>query len=135
MVGYQGQHAMPDDNVSVEETTRPFWMSDAIYNFLKWMAQIVLPAGATFYLTIGDLWDLPNPDKVSGTIVAFDTFLGVVLLITNKAYNNSPSKYDGVIDVKDIEDGPKVYKLLVNTAVDEIDQKEQLVLKVNKPEV
>lgn len=61
-------------------------MSNKTYDILKFIAQIVLPAVATFYVTIAGLWGLPFPKEISGTIMAFDTLLGAVLMISSKNY-------------------------------------------------
>lgn len=64
-------------------------MSNKVYDVLKFIAQIVLPALATFYVTIASLWGLPYPDEISGTVMAIDTFLGALLMISsNKYYSN-----------------------------------------------
>ena len=64
-------------------------MSNKVYDILKFIAQIVLPALATFYVTIASLWGLPFPEEISGTVMAIDTLLGTLLMISsNKYYNN-----------------------------------------------
>lgn len=62
-------------------------MSNKVYDVLKFIAQIVLPALATFYLTLAGIWGLPFGEQVSGTIMAVDTFLGAVLMISSNKYN------------------------------------------------
>ena len=62
-------------------------MSNKVYDVLKFVAQIVLPALATFYLTLAGIWGLPFGEQVSGTIMALDTFLGAVLMISSNKYN------------------------------------------------
>lgn len=62
-------------------------MSNKIYDVLKFIAQIVLPALATFYVTIAGLWSLPYPEEISGTIMAVDTLLGAMLMISSSNYN------------------------------------------------
>ena len=62
-------------------------MSNKIYNILKFIAQIVLPAIATLYLTLASIWSLPFGVQVSGTFMAIDTFLGAVLMISSNKYN------------------------------------------------
>ena len=37
-------------------------MSNKVYDVLKFIAQIVLPASATFYLTLSRFWDIPYPE-------------------------------------------------------------------------
>lgn len=61
-------------------------MSNKMYDILKWIAQIVLPAIATFYVTIASLWNLPFPDEISGTVMAVDTLLGAILMISSENY-------------------------------------------------
>ena len=61
-------------------------MSNKTYDILKWIAQIVLPAIATFYVTIASLWNLPFPDEISGTVMAVDTLLGATLMISSENY-------------------------------------------------
>lgn len=61
-------------------------MTNKVYDVLKFIAQIVLPALATLYVTIASLWGLPYPDEISGTIMAIDTFLGALLMISSNKY-------------------------------------------------
>ncbi len=61
-------------------------MSNKVYDILKWIAQLVLPALATLYLTISELWGLPYGQAISGTIMAIDTFLGAILKISSMKY-------------------------------------------------
>lgn len=62
-------------------------MSNKVYDILKWVAQIVLPALATFYLAIAAIWGLPYGEQIAGTIMAIDTLLGAILGISTKKYN------------------------------------------------
>ncbi len=62
-------------------------MSNKAYDVLKFIAQIVLPALATFYVTLSSLWGLPYAEQISGTIMAVDTLMGAVLMISSNKYN------------------------------------------------
>lgn len=64
-------------------------LSDKVYNILKYVAQIILPALATLYLALAGIWNLPFGEQVSGTIMAIDTFLGVLLGISSASYNKN----------------------------------------------
>lgn len=64
-------------------------MSNKVYDVLKFVAQIVLPALATLYVTLAGLWGLPFADQIGGTIMAIDTFLGAVLMISSNKYNKT----------------------------------------------
>lgn len=61
-------------------------MSNKVYDILKWVAQIVLPALATLYFTLAGIWQLPYAEEVVGTITAVDTFLGILLGISTIKY-------------------------------------------------
>ena len=67
-------------------------MSNKVYDALKFVAQIVLPALATFYVTLASLWNLPYPEQISGTIMAVDTLLGAILMISSNNYNKKEGK-------------------------------------------
>lgn len=64
-------------------------LNDNIYNVLKWVALIVLPAIATLYGTLGNIWGFPYVAEITATITAIDTFVGALLGISTKAYNKS----------------------------------------------
>ena len=64
-------------------------MSDKLYDVLKWIAQILLPAAATLYFALSQIWGLPYGEEVVGTITAFDAFLGALLGISSAVYNKS----------------------------------------------
>lgn len=57
------------------------------YDRLKEIALIWLPGLGTLYFTVATIWGLPFAAQIVGTITAVDTFLGLILHISNKAYN------------------------------------------------
>lgn len=61
-------------------------LSNKAYDILKYIAQIVLPAMATLYVTIAGIWSLPYAEAISGTIMAVDFFLGALLKISSDNY-------------------------------------------------
>lgn len=61
-------------------------MNNKVYDILKWIAMIVLPATATLYMGLASLWGLPYGEEISGTITLVDTFLGSVLMISTHQY-------------------------------------------------
>ena len=61
-------------------------MTDKMYDLLKWVAQILLPAVATLYFAIAHIWGLPYGEQIVGTITAVDTFLGICLGISTAQY-------------------------------------------------
>lgn len=63
-------------------------MKSKTYDVLKYIAQIVLPALATLYVTLANIWEgvLPYPEAISGSIMAVDFFLGTLLKISSDEY-------------------------------------------------
>ena len=62
-------------------------MNDKLYDILKYVAQIALPALGAFYFAISQIWGLPYGEQIVGTIAAVDTLLGVLLGISTYNYN------------------------------------------------
>jgi hypothetical protein len=58
-----------------------------MYDVLKWIVMVVLPACATLYAMLSGIWSLPYTEQIVGTITAVDTFLGVLLGISTAQYN------------------------------------------------
>lgn len=64
-------------------------LSNKTYDVLKWIAQILLPALATFYFALAGIWGFPFGEQIVGTLTAVDTFLGVILGISSAQYNKT----------------------------------------------
>ena len=64
-------------------------MNDKLYDVLKWIAMILLPALGTLYFALAGIWGFPYAEQVVGTVTALDTFLGVLLGISTSQYNKS----------------------------------------------
>ncbi len=61
-------------------------ISNKLYDVLKFIAQIVLPALGTFYFAIASIWGLPYAEQIVGTITAVDALLGALLGISTLQY-------------------------------------------------
>lgn len=61
-------------------------LSNKVYDVLKWIAQILLPAIGTLYFALASIWNFPYAEEIVGTITAIDTFLGVLLGISSIKY-------------------------------------------------
>lgn len=62
-------------------------LSNKVYDVLKWVAQILLPALGTLYFALAGIWGFPYGEQIIGTITAVDVFLGVILGISSANYN------------------------------------------------
>lgn len=83
-------------------------IDNGLYDRLKFIAQILLPALATLYFAVDTIWELGFGTKVVGTITAVDTFLGVVLQLSTKNYYKSGANFDGDVVVTPEDGGTRV---------------------------
>lgn len=63
-------------------------LSNKVYDILKWIAQILLPALGTLYFALAQIWGFPYAEQIVGTITAIDTFLGILLGISTVHYRD-----------------------------------------------
>lgn len=87
-------------------------LGDTTYTAVKHTAALVLPAIGTLYFALAQIWKLPNAEEVLGTIAAVNAFLGVVLGVSAKSYNNSDTKYAGDVAFEAVE-GDETTKRMV----------------------
>lgn len=105
--------------------------TENVYKWLKFIAQVLLPGLGTLYFTIAGIWDLPNAEGVVGSIVAFDTFLGLILHLSTKTYENSPLKtFDGELVLEDNDEGSGLR--LKSVDPNAIESKDILTFKLHK---
>lgn len=60
-----------------------------VYDVLKWIVMIVLPAISTLYFTLAGIWSFPYAEEIVGTLAAITTFIGILLGISTAEYNRS----------------------------------------------
>ena len=73
-------------------------ISNKVYDILKWIALIVLPAIGTLYFSLSKIWGFPLGVEIVGTISAIDTFLGALLGISTAQYNKVNNDEDKPTD-------------------------------------
>ena len=62
-------------------------MNSKVYDVLKYIAMVFLPALGTLYFALASIWSLPYGEQIEGTIIALDTFLGALLQISKSKYD------------------------------------------------
>lgn len=60
-----------------------------VYDVLKWIALVFLPALGALYFGLSQIWGLPYGEQIVGTITLIDTFLGALIGISNINYNKN----------------------------------------------
>jgi hypothetical protein len=102
------------------------------YNLIKKSATVVLPAVATLYFALSQLWNFPEPEKVVASITALNTFLGVLMQVSKKSYYASSVPYVGEIKVENSDDGSrKVFSLVVDGDPEELESMDTATFKIN----
>lgn len=64
-----------------------FKLKNEVYDVLKWITMIVLPALATAYVGLAAIWGWPFADEVAKTTAVICTLLGALLGISTAQYN------------------------------------------------
>ena len=62
-------------------------MPDKIYDILKWVCLIALPALAVIYFTLAKIWGLPYGAEITATINAVALFIGSLIGVSQIAIN------------------------------------------------
>lgn len=62
-------------------------LSDRLYQILKWLCLVALPALGTLWFTLSSIWGWPYGEAVLGTISAIATFIGVLIGVSTIQYN------------------------------------------------
>lgn len=104
-------------------------ISSKLYDLLKFVAQILLPALGTFYFTLAGVWGLPAAEEVVATIVAVDTFLGVTLQLSSEKYKRK-RRGTGKMNVRETADGMK-YDLELDGDPEDLVNKDQVIFKID----
>lgn len=108
-------------------------LTDSAYTVVRQLTTIWLPALATLYLTLDQIFGLPAEDKVVATVAAINVFLGVVLAQSRKNFYNSANpagQYDGDLAVVQTPEGKQMVNFAFNAEPEQILQKSQVVMKV-----
>lgn len=63
-------------------------MTNKQYDVIKWVAVILLPAVNTLWLTLGQVWNFPYLEQVGATIAGVDVFIGALIGLSSKAYDD-----------------------------------------------
>ena len=67
--------------------SRKMKLPDKLYDVLKWVTMIVIPALATAYVGLAAVWGWPVADEVAKTSAMICTLLGALLGISTAEYN------------------------------------------------
>lgn len=64
-------------------------LNNKVYNVLKWVSLLFLPALGALYVNLAEVWGLPFATEFSETMDYIGTFFGVILGISTLSYNKT----------------------------------------------
>lgn len=105
------------------------FLSDTQYNFAKFLTVTLLPAIGTLYFGLAQIWGLPNGEAILGTMMALQVFIGAIMGISTRQYENSGARFDGTLTTTET---PEKHIVSVETDLhpDELAKKDEVILKV-----
>lgn len=62
-------------------------LNNKVYDVLKWVSLVFLPALGSLYFGLSQIWGLPYGEQIVGTIALIETFLGALIGISTINYN------------------------------------------------
>ena len=78
-------------------------LHNKVYDALNFIALVALPAFGSLYLSLAQVWNLPGAEKVTATVIVLDTFLGAVVRISWRRYNQNDANFDGYLDSEGVD--------------------------------
>lgn len=107
-------------------------ITNKVYDIIKWIVVIVLPAIITLYSTLGGIWNFPYVNEIVGTLAAIDVFLGVIMKVSGFSYNK---ELDGTLHIDTITDDATDKYLFEINDLDNLASKDKIMLKINQKEL
>lgn len=60
-----------------------YWLPDKVYDVIKWIVTILLPAASVAYVGLAAIWGWPYADEVSRTVAVVYTLLCALMGISS----------------------------------------------------
>jgi hypothetical protein len=103
----QNEPAEPGEHKATVDTPP---MSSTTYDRLKFVALVLLPGLGALYVALSGFWGFPEPEKVAGSIMAVDTFLGLFL-------KSSSTQFKAVQQANDAREAANVQGVVSSATV------------------
>ena len=65
------------------------FLPDPVYQLLKWLVVIVIPAAATLYVGLAGVWGWPYAAEIAKTSALICAFIGAIIGVSQIGYNKS----------------------------------------------
>jgi Putative phage holin Dp-1 len=103
-------------------------MNAKMINYLRLAAQYWIPALGTLIFTLGSIWDWSFTENLVGSVMAFDTFLGVLLGFQTRG--TAQSGYDGQLIINTTNPVKDVYTVDLGETLAALPDKQSVTLRV-----
>lgn len=110
-----------------------FNMPDSVYNVLRAIVEVIIPALTVAYYGIAHAWGLPHADEVAATLAIVSGFLVAILKLSRRVYNalnSGPATTDGTLVVSD----EGIHGAVLDTLPEDIANKDLVTFKVQNPQ-
>ena len=109
-------------------------LNTATYDVAQWFVRIFLPALATLYAGLSELWGLPKAIEVVGTIGAVTLFLGAILSVSSSNFKKENEPNAGFIksNGRDPDTGLPNLDLVITQMPDDLLNKKTITLHVDE---
>ena len=64
-------------------------MSNKLYDALRFIADLFLPALGTLYAALGEIWGFPYKEQIVGTVLAVVAFMDAALKVAKNKYDKA----------------------------------------------
>lgn len=78
-------------------------LNDKVYDVLKWIGLIVLPAIATLVKAVFPVWNLPYADAIATTCTSLGVFVGAIIGVSQATATASTKVTEVTTDAEEIE--------------------------------
>ena len=110
-------------------------LSSSVYDTLKWVVLIALPAVSTLVVGLGALYNWSFTSQLVGTLTLITTFLGSLVKLSNNKYNQDENNFDGFLtsNGQDPDTGLPNLQMTITSHPDEILAGKTARLKIKPP--
>lgn len=78
-------------------------LNDSVYNVLKWLALLLLPASATLVKEIFPVWNLPYAEAIATTLTSIASFIGVIIGVSQITISLESKVTEVTTDAEEID--------------------------------
>lgn len=91
-----------------------FTFPSKIYNVIKYLVLIFLPSFTAFYILLATQWGWGHITEISVSLTGFTAFLGSLVGIAARNFNNSDQRFFGEIHVAGTDEGAQISHQVFN---------------------